>query len=658
MCYICYNCIDSRCLIKKNVYNLSGNKLLYRVETHQGKLDNIHNEVILMIDASTSNGANWNKIKSMLVGIGEELLDGTGRYQITLMGFGFSDKLVVKGIKSVEELNEVLLDPDLEFLYGRSASNCEAAVAGVYDYLNSIDDLNEATVIYVSDSASNMSDEPIDWENYYKEENKSWRFNSMSVKILASMVWDVELQRIMLEGNETPATRDVFGIKYENLVKEYLVKDDVEAMIVTLNDELSELDSQKATATESQLVTLEEEIHLVKNDIAALNEIKELFVDGSYTGSYNEKYANAIGRVLIKTELYNEVTDKLYADDDIWVEWANRLWKDAYEEAGLTYGESVKYPISKIEKVFVDYDAKHQYNVQDIFYYNIFGYTRPNKFIDASDKGLRASAAVEKLAEKDNVKKIYMIGYGNSAVNSWMNPDSGHKNAIESEKVEYLHLNSVNDSLEISKPIVDNVEYTGYHDMSITEYVSKWGILQPNTIKIYDGDKVIYEYSEETQSFEWTISEEERPVTSQIPIEVTVLEKDEYDVGGANTIGNTSGDIYKIYWKVKDGELFKTDHYHIEYEVLLDTEEEGFEYNVEYPTNGDSVVDYMFNDVVVEEVIEVPSMLGVKVETLLSNPITFDYVLYGILIIIITFYTLWIVIMMLNKYDTVYVSKK
>ncbi len=574
--------------IMKNVYNISDDKLLYRVETHEGKLEVKHNEVVLMIDASTSNGANWNKIKDMLIGIGDDLLDGSGKYQISLMGFAFSDKLVVTGIKSKEELDAVLKRDDLNFMYGRSSSNAEAGVVGVKEYLESIENLNEATVIFVSDSRTNMSEEEMPWENYCDDANAGWRYRGMSVASLASMlVTGYEIPNILEKGITNPATKAVFGFDYDSLVKNYLKEDSAKEFLELKKSELVTLEETVANdGSEANIKKRDDK----KTEVERTEKVIANFKDGVYTKSFDKELAGVITGILGDIP-YDIVLDKAAEDSNAYKTWSNAIWKDAYEQAGLVYGKDKAYPISVVEQALVDYEKKNNYVIADVFYYMIFGYSSPNKFVDGKDNGKRASIATEALAGMKNVTDVYMIGYGGSAEKSWMNPASGHKNAVTNEKIKYLHLNNVSESMELSKPIVDDIEETGYFDAVVTDYLSKWGLLQLESIKLFKEEEIIYQFNKETGDYEWLIPEDERPVKGN-PIEVSIISEDELEQAGKDVVGNTNGEVYKIVWKIKDGELLKTDKYHIEYEVKLDVEEEGFEYDAEYPTNGESVVGY------------------------------------------------------------------
>ena len=51
-------------------------------------------------------------------------------------------------------------------------------------------------------------------------------------------------------------------------------------------------------------------------------------------------------------------------------------------------------------------------------------------------------------------------------------------------------------------------------------------------------------------------------------------------------IGNTTGDIYKLTWYVKDDALLRTDTYSLCYTVTVDTAEEGYVAGTDYPANG------------------------------------------------------------------------
>ena len=100
------------------------------------------------------------------------------------------------------------------------------------------------------------------------------------------------------------------------------------------------------------------------------------------------------------------------------------------------------------------------------------------------------------------------------------------------------------------------------------------------------------------------------------PVVVENVPESEYELGGEDVIGNASGGIKKITWNIKQGPLLRIDHYRMEYDILLDINEPGFEYSTSYPTNGNTYVNYTDeNNLFQSNQIPVP-----KVKILLPTP--------------------------------------
>ncbi|MBQ3108017.1 MAG: LPXTG cell wall anchor domain-containing protein, partial [Clostridia bacterium] len=198
------------------------------------------------------------------------------------------------------------------------------------------------------------------------------------------------------------------------------------------------------------------------------------------------------------------------------------------------------------------------------------------------------------LAGLEQVFRLYMVD--SDAESDWMNPansDDPSKNIV-GDNVSFDAIGSVGSLLEVLKDILDDMEETPYEDVFVTDYMSKWVTLEGDSIRIYDKEECIYAYNPATNTYEWMVDEDSRP-TAEIPIEIQLVDPSEYPNGGAEVEGNSNGDIHKIIWKVKDGALLASDQYSMKYIVKVDTEEEGFQYDTEYVSNGTTTVHHKDN---------------------------------------------------------------
>jgi LPXTG-motif cell wall-anchored protein len=142
--------------------------------------------------------------------------------------------------------------------------------------------------------------------------------------------------------------------------------------------------------------------------------------------------------------------------------------------------------------------------------------------------------------------------------------------------------------VDVIQPLTAELSKTNYTDVVITDYMSKWVILDTTSI---------YIKNDTTGEIIWTIkdgwkSDTDRP-TTKTPVIVDVVESNKYiaDDGVTEEI-NKNGVLYKLTWNVKDDCLLRTDNYSLHYVVIVDTAEEGFVYGVEYPANGHTYVEY------------------------------------------------------------------
>ena len=128
-----------------------------------------YSEVIVMVDASSSQGSNLEKLKTMLVDLAQEILHGDKSVWLTLMGYGMGPKLV-GSFYDADMLEAWIADiTQADLRQGVSATNCEGALNFINDYINKSENLENTFVIFTSDGKTNMDETTYalsDWQNH------------------------------------------------------------------------------------------------------------------------------------------------------------------------------------------------------------------------------------------------------------------------------------------------------------------------------------------------------------------------------------------------------------------------------------------------------------------------------------------------------------
>lgn len=125
-----------------------------------------HDEVIVMVDGSTSVDTEWPAMREAIMKIGEAFLNGKGDTQLTLMAFGISPNVVDYHISSISELEALLNQYQGNLLYGRSATNCSGAFDGINRYIQQHNNsLANTYVVYITDGGVNQNNTPIVWHS-------------------------------------------------------------------------------------------------------------------------------------------------------------------------------------------------------------------------------------------------------------------------------------------------------------------------------------------------------------------------------------------------------------------------------------------------------------------------------------------------------------
>lgn len=649
-----------------------------------------YNELILMLDASTSIQGSSGKLtqatKDIILTVGESILpenpeENSVNY-LTIMGFGFSPKVAAAKVGSMSQLRTIvsgLTQQDL--LYGVSATNCEGAFNGISEYISASPNLNNAHVIFMCDSNTNMDEELICWENWALPENQYWHYKSWSNESIVKNALLTEFELVMYMGYApAPATTTVFGFTQVNLIEKYLTKayvaaaldsalaeqtalqteiDTLQAEIDALPGEISALQAQIAVLetetadltaalaamteedpayaeTKTALDTKTAELNTAKADLeskTALQTTKAAALEEKLAAKapvdtevsdltavaarFNESEQYVYGdtteaQLQLITDIlgakYAEVSGRFWTDvsapvsetdaSPLYMRWAHQAWADVYASDGMVYGEGNGYNVSRLERAFVDYDKANNTRLNDLLLYAVHGYSR--YYVDhyyKATKGQRAADAADALAAMEQVEHLYMIGYTSGAANSWMNPGATSvSQRVTGANISYYGASSINQVAGILPTVMGEIVTTPYNDVFITDYMSKWVNLVPNTVRIYDDRTGTLLYDETAENPGWQVEAALRPTALEVPVTVTEVPASEYAAGGADVEGNSNGTIYKLVWKVKDGPLLASDLFRLTYEVTVDTREKGFVYSRNYPANGNTYADYTDED--------------------------------------------------------------
>ena len=292
-----------------------------------------------------------------------------------------------------------------------------------------------------------------------------------------------------------------------------------------------------------------------------------------------EAFYETFGTRFNDAQTREEILDRAYdgaVSDEEFIAFAEELWNDVYTYSGLTRG--VEYPVSVAERAFVKYDKEHGTFIQDLFYYTTYN----SAYVTYGDRWTRTPAAADALAAMEEVKSMYVVDYDGKS--EWM--DSG----ITSEKSTFVQSDGIAGLCNALAAALAELSKTPFNNVVVSDYMSKWVNLDPSTLATVDN---------RTNTTIWTASDgwlinENRPTAQEIPVVAELVDPADYEAGGADVIGNASGDIYKLTWYVKDGAMVRSDNYTLRYEVTVDTIEPGFSYNQNYPSNGNT--DLLYTD--------------------------------------------------------------
>lgn len=294
----------------------------------------------------------------------------------------------------------------------------------------------------------------------------------------------------------------------------------------------------------------------VKSYDNKLTVLSEAFL--SVFGNPEEEGVSTAAELLVNT-----ITDEKAMD------WATQVWDDVYEYSNLDPKKA--YPVSDVERAFIKYDKEKKTYIQDLWYYSLIGRTYPEGWVRTPNAGIE-------LAKNEKIKHLYMVD--SNTETAWMS-----NMANSSDKISFYEAGSTEQLLKSIEGVLTDLSKTPYNDVVLTTYTSKWFNLDTNSISIIDNASGATIY---TIKDGWLIEKDKRPTNQEMPIKIEAVSENEYD-----SEGNTSGEIYKITWYVKDGALLRSNSYCLKYSITEDYLENGFEYNnTKYPLKGETKVMY------------------------------------------------------------------
>ncbi|MBO5744748.1 MAG: LPXTG cell wall anchor domain-containing protein, partial [Clostridia bacterium] len=289
--------------------------------------------------------------------------------------------------------------------------------------------------------------------------------------------------------------------------------------------------------------------------------------------------------------------------------WVVEVYRDFYEFRGLTEGE--KYPVYVAEYAYVDYQKTNNFYLYNTFYY-VLGISEINHDNVSGVKGYYAGEEAAKAALHEKIDELYIVRYGTDHRSGWMT-NVPNTTFVQSTSVSTLTTALADTLKELSK--------TPYNDVTVTDYMSKWINLIPETIKVVDKNGVVVaEFDAENSPknedgeftsyvYKWT---SEPLCAEKAPIILDLIPEEEYAAGGPEVEGNVSGDIYRITWNIKDGPLYRYDSYSLKYDVTVDYDEPELKFDTNLPTNGNTDVEYTNEEKIrIKVKIEVPEIIVV-----------------------------------------------
>lgn len=275
----------------------------------------IYDEVIVMIDGSTSIDSEWPAMVEAIMQIGEEFLgDNDVETEMTLMAFGMSPTVVAAHIETIEKLETILSQYSGNLLYGRSATNCAGGFDGIVNYINSQDDLlKNACVIYVTDGGVNMNNKTVVWKESAKNMSQAYANEAMLS----------ELSAISNGQKASDALLSVFGDEFDQLMNYWTIYKaggaDASVALNAINEIQNQISSSGITKSKQWVMNVFSDVfsfaNLDENEEYPIYTIEKAILD--YEVQTNTYIENAFYYAAIKTSaiMGNKTINKQCAID-------------------------------------------------------------------------------------------------------------------------------------------------------------------------------------------------------------------------------------------------------------------------------------------------------------------------------------------------------
>lgn len=434
----------------------TGEKNEYQVTVSvPGSEESAATEIIMMVDGSDSQNdsgtPNFENLISSIRELGSKVLTDEGTVTLTLMGFGFSPTTAFS-VTTPEELEEILatITQD-DFLYGVSATNCEAAFAYISNYLKDREDLENAFVFFTSDGQTNMDEELFDWTEW--QTTPAWWYSACRPKGAETV--EQALTRMM---------QQMIAPEEANAIADgYNVFPATEAMFP---DEVAALYAAVESGNQEQIIHCVGALNnaIVANAAAWSNAVwSDVFTAAGMSYTKGCQYSSS--------QVETAFVDYIRANLD-------NPTLGGYQSLILyipVYGMSTHYA----------------------------DYYKPSGGKAARTTGQRAAAACDELGNLDVVKAIYLIGYpgraGIKTADYWMNPEATDATTdvkVTSEKASYFDSEDFASALEAIADMGDYVTKTIYNDAVVTDPMSDYVELDEASICVYRNGELIYDASQ------------------------------------------------------------------------------------------------------------------------------------------------------------------
>lgn len=165
-----------------------------------------YNEIILMVDASTSQSKNFDNLKNLIIGVAEDVLSNDSTMRLTLMGFGLGPRYA-GSFYTVNQVKNFLANATQDdLLQERSATNCEVGFEFVNRYISGSSNLEHAIVLYTSDGAANADETAWDWTKWNDETVFDYFGTFTKEQVLAYIVENIEKKSLSAGNDPQPAT--------------------------------------------------------------------------------------------------------------------------------------------------------------------------------------------------------------------------------------------------------------------------------------------------------------------------------------------------------------------------------------------------------------------------------------------------------------------